>query len=377
MKKFDYIYKRSTTGKIQQWKMELNPDDPSQYRTVSGQTDGKQVESAWKQAKAKNVGRANETSPEEQAILEIESKYTYRLDKEYYRKIEDIDENRRPFKPMLADDWGKRKDKIKYPVYVQPKLDGMRCIVTKDGMFSRNGKAINSCPHIFKSLQQAFVDNPDLILDGELYNHDLKDNFDKIMSLCKKTKPTDDDLAESEKLVQYYIYDIASDSGNYDDRLGKLTMAFVTGGVNKKYCVLTETHRCNVEQTVWDRYANFMEQGYEGAIVRTNNKYENKRSKSLLKMKEWSDSEFTLKRIEEGEGNWAGKAKSAVFELDTDPTVEFRANIKGTREFCEELLHNHDQFLGTKCTVTYMPQRTPAGIPRFPRVKEFARTDNV
>ena len=95
---------------------------------------------------------------------------------------------------MLAQKYEDRKDGLVYPLYSQPKLDGIRCIVSWDdnnGLVAktRNGKVIDAVPHILNSLELFFINDPDAVLDGELYNHDLKDNFNKITSLVRKQKP--------------------------------------------------------------------------------------------------------------------------------------------------------------------------------------------
>ena len=183
MEKYGTLYKRTSSGKVQIWFIER---EGSRYRTTSGQMDGKLVVSEWTQAKTKNTGKSNETSPEEQAISQIESIYEKRLKQSYFESITDIDEETY-FKPMLAAKWKDVKDKITAKsVMMQPKLDGMRCIAKADGLWSRNGEPIISAPHIFEAIAPMFVDRPDLILDGELYNHDLKDDFNTIMSCVKK-----------------------------------------------------------------------------------------------------------------------------------------------------------------------------------------------
>ena len=124
------------------------------------------------------------------------------------------------FKPMLAHvytdesqiDWSQ-------PVYMQPKLDGVRCVFTKDGALSRTGKRFMNVKHIEEELQDLFKDKSWLILDGELYNHRLKDNFEKIISLVRKQKPTDEDRSEARRLIQYYVYDYTGQKPNLIENL--------------------------------------------------------------------------------------------------------------------------------------------------------------
>ena len=160
--KLDTIYKTTKGGKIQEWTIEVVGN---KYRTISGQTDGKKVINEWTVCYGKNTGKANETTDKEQAMKEAEAKRKLKLEKDYSETIKGIN-RKRHFEPMLAAKWEDYKNKVEYPLYSQPKLDGIRCIVTKDGMFSRNGKEIISAPHIRKALYKFFKHDPDTILDG-------------------------------------------------------------------------------------------------------------------------------------------------------------------------------------------------------------------
>ena len=191
------LYKRSTTGKVTQWTIEV---ENNCYRTISGYTDGIKTTSEWTCCEAKSYCTA-----EEQALKEAQAIHRKRIELGSFENINDIDT---PvfFKPMLAQDFNDYKSKIKYPVYSQPKLDGIRCIVRADGMWSRNGKKIISAPHIFNALSSLFDTNPDLIFDGELYADKFANDFNAICSLVKKTKPTAQDLEKSAESIQYHIY---------------------------------------------------------------------------------------------------------------------------------------------------------------------------
>ena len=120
-------------------------------------------------------------------------------------------------KAMLAHKYN--EDKADYPAFIQPKLDGVRCLFTAKGAFSRANNQFMNVEHIEQALKPFFAKNPTAVLDGELYNHGLKDDFEKIISLVKKRKPTDADRAEAKELVQYHMYDVASMTiGTYTDR---------------------------------------------------------------------------------------------------------------------------------------------------------------
>ena len=73
-------------------------------------------------------------------------------------------------KPMLAHKFDDIRVDWSEPVYIQPKLDGVRCLFTKDGAYSRTGKQFKNVAHIEEDLEDFFKQYPDTIIDGELYN---------------------------------------------------------------------------------------------------------------------------------------------------------------------------------------------------------------
>lgn len=361
------IYKYDTKGNLRSWRMEI---DGEKYRTIAGLDGGKQVTSKWTVAKAKNSGRSNATTPEEQAVLEVESKYEHKLTREYHETPELAKDGAHFFKPMLAQTF--KGFELWQESFAQPKLDGMRCIATAQGLFSRQGKPILGCPHIFEALKPAFDLDPDLILDGELYNHDLKDDFPKLMSLCKKQDPDAEELLASKSMVQYHVYDCPSKG----DRKFSTRIAYL----NQQIAIVEaklESHEARQEFPIWKvdtlafqgepedakRFTEFhgacIAAGYEGSMLRLDLPYEQKRSKSLLKRKDFIDGEFEVVRLEEGKGNWAGAIKSVVCLCGPD-RKEFGAGVKGTREYAEGLVGKNFQ----TAKVRYF-ELTPDGVPRF------------
>jgi DNA ligase-1 len=247
------------------------------------------------------------------------------------------------------------------PCYSQPKLDGIRCIANSRGLWSRNGKLIRGAPHIYDALVEFFQEYPDAILDGELYNHQLKDNFNQIVSCVKKQKPTPEDLKLSASLVQYHVYDLASsEDDSFRDRWDWLFHELEYRNELFAYVHTVRTAFHETESDLDETYTLFLQDGYEGQMVRLDVPYENKRTKALLKRKEFIDEEFPLVSINEGIGNWGGVAKSVTCSLPNGDT--FNAGIKGNWEAGKELLGKDAEF--SKVTVRYQ-NLTPDGIPRF------------
>jgi len=360
--KLPTIYKKTKTGKIQEWTIEVKGN---LYRTISGQTDGEKITNKWTDCDIKNEGRSNATTPEEQAIKEAEAKRKKKLESGYFESIKDINKVQY-FEPMLAQKY--EDHDINYPVLSQPKLDGIRCIVTKDGMFSRNGKAIISAPHIRENLEKFFKDYPNAILDGELYCDKFANDFNKICSLVKRTKPTDKELEESADSIQYWVYDapkigMMNEKDSFYQRYELVSDALT----KRKYTsiVIVTTLKVNNEKELTQAYEMYMEQGYEGQMIRLDRTYENKRSKHLLKRKEFMDAEFEIKGVQEGEGNRKGTA--GYMEFTNAKGRYFKSNIKGDFGYLKELYKQRNELVGKKATIKFF-NYTPDEVPRFPYV---------
>lgn len=346
------IYKRDSAGKLRVWYVE---QDAHQYRVHSGIEGGNLAATGWTQAVA-----ASQATDIEQAEFEIKAAYEHKLTREYHRTIEATDGGAHFFKPMLAKEFTGWQGEC----YAQPKLDGIRCIATAAGLFSRQGKPITAVPHVHAQLAPLFAAQPGLVLDGELYNHELKDDFNAIVSIVRKKDPSVEELELAEARVQYHVYDVPSDPnphiGGKMVELHELVTEHNLGGAIE----LVETARVGSATQLDELYGRWLEAGYEGQMVRLPGTYEQKRSKLLLKRKEFQDAEFEVVAIEAGNGNWAGVAKRVSCRLP-DGRV-FGAGIRGSRDRAAELL-NEDHKVVTVRFFAY----TPDDVPRFPVVTKF------
>ena len=366
------LYKRTATGAIQVWWQELNLYATG-YRTCSGQMDGKVTYSEYTMATPKNRGRSNETTAEQQARLEVEANYTLKQKAGYTDHPAKARVSTR-FQPMLAKIFEDYSDDVisalvrGQAVYSQPKLDGIRCIATAQGLKSRQGNPILAVPHIVEALAPVFADCPDMVLDGELYAHEYAEDFNRIVSLVKKTKPTAEDLEQSAEHIQYWIYDTPGPSG-FGSRFR--AMADVVVGAQHESLVVVPTTRVTSHDHLDKLYDAYTQNDFEGQMLRFDGPYEQKRSKLLLKRKGTKDSEFCIVGIYEGQGNRSGMAGYAVLQLGKERT--FRANIKGTREHLKAMLQASKDLIGKQATVEYF-DLTPDGVPRFPRIKAIHTT---
>ena len=372
------LYKRDSKGKIRLLTIEVglvehgfptNTEDLFGTRSIAGLQEGKLVTSGWKISKPKNVGKINGTTSRTQAEAEATANWDKKLEKEYFLRIEDVDSYER-FKPMLAGDYTKRHQSEGHS---QPKLDGIRCLADKNGLWTRQGKPINSCPHIWEAVKPCFVNNEDIVLDGELYNHDLKEDFNKITSLVRKSKSTPEDILEAKDMVQYHVYDMYI--GNMPNFLFTQRTGVLKSIINKdSTCVhLVPTTYCPDQESLDSMYAEYTTDGYEGQMVRNDTPYENKRSNGLLKRKEFITEEFAVSAMLEGQGNWAGHVKK--FSLVLPSGENCGAGVRGKQDVLKALWE--DGNTPSWATLRYFGL-TPDGVPRFPVVIDYGygeRTD--
>ena len=268
-------------------------------------------------------------------------------------------------KPMLAYKLNKSKIDWAEPVYMQPKLDGVRCLFTKDGAFSRTGKQFMNIAHIEKMLKHFFNERPDVILDGELYNHDLRNDFEKIISLVRKQKPTDEDRAEAHKIIQYHVYDyIDFPAITYKERLDNLTCSDI-------YCWSVQYVKTN-KVRFYDEAKAFhnlnLKSGYEGSILRTDTPYKHGRSWGLMKFKDFHDAEATIVNYQEGKGKRTGTIGKFIMQ-DDDGNIFGCPPGKGYNYTdLKWMLKDIHKYMGQKATFTYF-ERTKAGSYRHPLFK--------
>ena len=273
-------------------------------------------------------------------------------------------------KPMLAYPVSEKPIDYSKPVFIQPKLDGVRCLIQTDPYkikvvaYSRTGKVWKNIDHILNELIPFFSHHPNVILDGELYNHDLRDNFEKIISLVRKTKPTDEDRLEASKKTQFHCYDIIDENMAFVER-----MAFIYKNVPQSYCIEhVTTTRVATESSAKVFHQENLDNGYEGSIVRTNDTYHCNRSHNLRKFKDFSDAEAYIVGYEEGKGKREGTLGKFIMQ-DEDGNKFGCPPGKGYNyKEMKDMLNNIHKYMGQTATFTYF-ERTKAGSYRHPLFK--------
>ena len=274
-------------------------------------------------------------------------------------------------KPMLAYPVSDKPIDYTKLVFMQPKLDGVRCLIQYDEVagvkaYSRTGKEWKNIDHILQSLMPFFCKhdfaNKNVVLDGELYNHALRDDFEKIISCVRKQKPTDADRAESRKLVQFHCYDIVDESMTFDKRY-----KFVFDNLRDSYGVRTvETTQCFTEGDAKVFHEDNLDRGYEGSILRTNDVYQCKRSHSLRKFKDFHDTEATITGWVEGKGKRKGTI-GKFLAIDADG-ITFGMPVMDKFKYLQDNFKKMQGYVGKTATFTYF-ERTKANSYRHPLFK--------
>ena len=266
-------------------------------------------------------------------------------------------------KPMLAQKVDEERIDWRQVVYMQPKLDGVRCLFTKKGAFSRSGKKFKNLAHIEKDLKSFFNKSPNTILDGELYNHELRDNFEKIISLVRKQKPKKQDRIDAANLIQYHIYDVIQPK-SYGLRYGYLAkLKFY----NKHIKLVNSITVKNMTRAT-KQHKKFLAKGYEGSILRLDKKYVHKRSWHLMKFKDFQDAEATIIGWEEGQGKRKGTL--GKWYMEDDKGVKFGCPPGKGYDYktLAEMTENIHDYIGHTATFTYF-ERTKRGSYRHPQFK--------
>lgn len=355
----EVLYKTSSTGAELMWRISTQQSNVKgwQVLTEHGQVDGAKQISCFDVLEGKNIGKANETTPEEQADSEARSKYNKQLDKGYSLERGGASKE---YRPMLAHSYDDHKKKVTFPCYIQPKLDGMRCIAIREGdnitLMSRGNKQIDNMDHIKAELLKFMEDGQ--ALDGELFNKDF--TFQKTMSLIKRKQP-------GSELVEYHIYDSITSEDFKTRFLGNSWLINLPVMEDQfKSIKWVMTYNCESHEEITEKHNKFVNFGYEGAIVRHSGcKYkEGGRSNQLLKVKAFFDSEFEIVDVVPSDRS---PTHGNFVCLIPGTTTTFTATPEGTHEMKEQYLRDRDSLIGKQLTVRYFEMTTSdVPVPRFP-----------
>ena len=442
---FPTLYAIDKNGKIKVWNASvLQPSDKmavaagyATARIMHGYINGKQQLALRDYNTGKNIGRSNERTPLQQCISETHRKWLDKKEKEAYTETKpadygegygDISGNNydddeagdgdacgdgdggggdgsfaRPFLPMLTQTFNpadiaastKKKKVIKFPCFVQPKLDGLRCVSYATripggndatvSLQSRTGAFFTGLPHITDALRPYLLQHPKVVIDGELYTDQMP--FEELAGLIKKKKIT---LADTERLkkVKYHVYDIYDHSRHdmpFSERIdvlasavrrcgcvandtltasGRILRSDTDAAAAAAVVILVRTEKIAALAEFRRLFSDFVEAGYEGIMLRNAaGEYRaNYHSNDLQKYKEFLEDEYRIIDFTQGEGRDAG---AVIWVCETADGKEFTVRPRGTMEQRREWFNEGDAYIGKKLTVVYQ-ELTEEGKPRFP-----------
>lgn len=356
IKQSEVLVTQDASGKNRYWQMFVDKDNEDGEvftHTEYWSEGGVHTDSALTQVFGKNIGHSNETTPEEQAIKELESAVQRQTDQGYYpvggerQLVYDL--------PMLAHDLTKRKKPLEFPVWAQPKIDGMRMLWSKDkGFWTRGGKAMIEA--VTAHIRVPAEDLGDLVLDGELVlptPYSFQDTMSAAKRFNKETSPQlmynifDFYLPQNMDVPAYARMPFVSELG-FDGATGVVSVLI------QSMEELTAFHGCCIEM------------GYEGTIVRTpDGQYEiGRRSHNLLKYKNFDETDFHIIDVIDGKGKEEGVAS---FVLTTPNLQTFKSSINMSLEERKKIFDNREAYIRRTAKVKHQGY-SDDGVPRFPKV---------
>ena len=367
MKNFAPLYSLNSNGSIQRWSISV---EDNRIIKEYGQIGGKMQSITDIIRDGKNIGKSNETTSKEQAIAEATAQWEKKLKSGYAKTQKDAKAGVVDTKfvtggiePMLAHKFRDHANKIIYPCYAQPKLDGIRCIaIIENGvatLWTRTRKPITGVPHIIRAIEKQFpncvphcVGKYRIVLDGELYNHAYKNRFEEIVSFVKQVTPK-----AGHEVVEYHIYDMVNDF-EFHERTDTINNAELQAPL----IAVKTTSILNVDQLT-EQLGSDRFDGYEGTMVRNaNSLYEGKRSYNLQKIKEFEDAEFKITGVKSGRGRMVD---CAIFTCTNKNGDLFDCKMEGSLTVLKEILKNSRSVIGKMLTVRYQGL-TNGNLPRFP-----------
>lgn len=378
-KEYPPIFGKDKSGKTRVWNATVfsSPSNTALSVIQHGIYEGKLQVDTRQYTEGKNIGKKNETTPIQQCVAEVEKKRKDKIEKEGYseeflsRTSQSAQSSshqigKKVF-PMLANKYepnsaSKKRGGIVFPCFVQPKLDGLRCVVyLVNGApvyQSRTGGVFTVLQHLDPAIQQILSQNPTLVLDGELYTRQIP--FEELAGIIKKKTLTETDKQKI-RCVQYHVYDLILPGVPFRERLAALQQVVPLTGT---FVTPVLTHLANGSADFKEKFGEYVAQGYEGIMLRnTDGLYqENYRSNDLMKYKEFFESEYKIVDFKEAVGRDAG---TVIWECETPEGRRFSVRPRGTQEARREWFTRGASLVGKQLTVIYQ-ELSEMGVPRFP-----------
>jgi ATP-dependent DNA ligase len=349
------LYKKDKNETVRVWKIRVKCNV---IEVSYGTEGGKTINKKQTIKEGKNIGKLNETTPDLQALQETQSKIKKKMDEGY---SESLDNNAVIFKPpMLAHDYTKFSHKITFPCYIQPKLDGYRMIYNGD-MVTRNNKKYQI---LYGTKLHEDLKKINLVLDGELYVHDASFKFESYGILRKKKlEASEHKILDT---IKYYVFDVIDDK-SFEKRMELFKS-------KSERIVHVKSYKCNSKEEVDIHHKMFLEEGYEGSMIRNgDSQYTHWRSYDLLKYKEFDDAEFKIINFSCEKNLSDDNLNPVIWKCVTTEGKEFDVQSKGTRTERDSVYREAKEHIGKMLSVKFFGY-TEDRIPRFPKTLRDCRS---
>jgi ATP-dependent DNA ligase len=391
------LYKKDSKGKIRQWNIILGTesleDEIWGIFTSDGIVGGKIKDPIFKEAIPNNQFKTSEAKAEAMMQSAIDKK----LRSNYFNEIADIKDEDILFMPtgcpsgMIWEEW-KDKKHVVYPALVSGKLDGSKLYSTwrENRVFlnTRSAKEHKNFKHIEEALADFYKENPNIVLDGEAYNHEYKDRFEELQSIFRKETPTEEQRTLSKDVAKFYVYDaIDLNEINMDALDRQFLLKEVVEKINNPYIVFWPSYLMANEEHYDAYHTVCMDEGFEGTVLKiVDAPYVQRKNKMVMKRKPKFDCEFKILTVIEGEGTHSGIAGGVMIDLLTvngmnqkhEHSLAVTHQLSGmasgwNHKMLREMLENKADYIGKMGTVEY-GGITAYGKLRFPKFKAI-RTD--
>lgn len=377
------LFKTNKRGKEITWHIRIYVDDTGKVSLLieRGITDGKLV-----QDKVPITGKGGRTNIE-QAELEANARFLKKT-RENYREKDGSQELW--LKPYLLMQYNKKADKLQFPAYIQPKLDGVRSLfgfvkdsTTKKYVLKFISRRCIEFPNKLKHIKIDYAKSnlpksKKIFFDGEIYVHDptiKESDINGIINTAPNSSTWNDEKKKQTKRLQFHVFD-------YFD-LDKLDLPFETRynnliemfkNVSTTSIVLVPQEQVNNHDEIKKITNRYLKNGYEGSVVRNRDfKYNIKGDRlcDALKIKESHDEEFKIVDADKSvhdEVIWILE----MYDNNGNKTT-FRAPHTGTKDKPitrgerQQLYKDRKKYFGKMATVVYQ-EKTVYGKPRHGRV---------
>lgn len=304
-------------------------------------------------------GKIQETIPQKfekkYGLTFINKKIKEKIRNGYVKEIK-IMNNNKIIKPMGSSLLEKNMNNIIFPANIQPKLDGFRGIsfLKKNiEILSKNGISYRHLENIKKELSSFPLIKKGYILDGEIYIHNKK--LGNLKSVLGRKKLDNVEIIKIQKKIKYCIFDIIIENISSEKRIQLLKESFKNWNIkNPKYVKLVKTTQVNTIKDIINIKNKYLNDGYEGVIVRNKNGLYKlgKKSKDVFRTKEFKKDYFKIVDALEGKGNEKG---TVIWKLEClkDKNKSFTAKPIGSREERKKIFKNRLDYIGKKIYIKY------------------------